>query len=109
MATKKAKPQPKLDATIKMMENRKSISDTVPEFIKPWADFKKVARDGMLVTIKKRILIQNEGRYGLVEISGKIHEASTNTCYIVDENGEKLAAPWWSIHDWEIHVEEVEI
>jgi hypothetical protein len=106
MAKKKAE-TPKLDATVKNLENR--IKLTIPEYTKPQGSLNHVAAIGLHVIVRKRTLNTGGGAYELREIEGTIAEMGEHFVRIVSKEDGRVTIPWWSIHDWEtLEVEEGE-
>ncbi len=105
MPPKKAKPTPKLDATVKAVRHQSRMP--VPEYARPYHELQRRAGVGMVIKVKKRSLNSAEGRYDLIDIEGTISDLNSNFVEINTGAGFR-STPWWAIHDWEI-VGEVEI
>jgi hypothetical protein len=90
------KETPKADALANVLATPKE-NLKVPEYAKPWEDFKMQALAGQRVRIVRR-----SGSSGVKGVEGVITRVYPNCFYLETDEGDERSCPWWAVHDWEV-------
>jgi len=90
----------KLDKTVKTTKRGMKAADTLPEYVKPWPEFRKRFQQGAICKIWVRRQNLTTGFY-LLEKEVILLEEAPNVFYYEDEDGLRNGCPWWAVYNFE--------